>query len=176
MLGHQLLLTPSGTTPNAKPRVSHCHKHTCWANICDGPTEKQEETKKKKRQRTITPSPSSPTTRVDASDEVTHLVITVSQLPLDSTTTVDSPHRSSRLNARAPIFNVAAAFKQKQKVLGFKLNYKTIYVWFREDLEPSSLTSLSLLKKKAQNNLDMSNTRTAKFRQKMARVRELQQI
>jgi hypothetical protein len=46
-----------------------------------------------------------------------------------------------------------AAVKTKQKVLGFKLDDKTIYAWFREDLEPlSSSPSSSSLKKKAQNN------------------------
>jgi hypothetical protein len=38
-------------------------------------------------------------------------------------------------------------------VIGFKLDDKTIYAWFREDLEPwSSSTSSLLLKKKVQNN------------------------
>jgi hypothetical protein len=40
----------------------------------------------------------------------------------------------------------------KQKLLGFKLDDKTIYAWFHDDLDPFSPTSLSLLKKKAHNN------------------------
>jgi hypothetical protein len=47
---------------------------------------------------------------------------------------------------------VAAAVKLKQKVLGFKIDNKTVYTWFPENLEPCSSTSSSLLKKKAQNN------------------------
>jgi hypothetical protein len=47
---------------------------------------------------------------------------------------------------------VAAAVKIKQKVLGFKLDDKAIYAWFCEDLKSFASSSLSLFKKKAQNN------------------------
>jgi hypothetical protein len=45
------------------------------------------------------------------------------------------------------------AVKSKQNVSGFKLNGKTVYAWFRDDLKPlPSVTSTSSLKQKAQNN------------------------
>jgi hypothetical protein len=116
--------------------------------ICDG---KEENTKRRR----ITPSRSSPNATVDL--EVDRLVGTLIQSPLASSMPL-SPRRSPRFKeaaaaaAGAPC-NIVAAVSKKQNVLGFKLDNKTIYAWFCEDLEPlSSSTSSSLLKKKAQNN------------------------
>jgi hypothetical protein len=75
-----------------------------------------------------------------ASNKVAHLVMTVTQLPLASTS-VESPRRLPRLKARPILFFVAAAVKIKQKFLGFKLDDKTIYAWFFEDLKPFFSTS-----------------------------------
>jgi hypothetical protein len=58
------------------------------------------------------------------------------------------------LKAKPKVCNVVTAqVKMKQKVSGFRLDDKTIYAWFRDDLKLSSPSTSALsLKKKAQNN------------------------
>jgi hypothetical protein len=61
-------------------------------------------------------------------------------------------------------------------VLGFKLDDKAIYTWFREDLEPFSSASLSLFKKKTKNNFGRIQHKEHQVQAEDGRVRELQQI
>jgi hypothetical protein len=80
------------------------------------------------------------------------LVASITQPPLASTSVVESPCQSPRLKTRPLLSDVAAAVKLKQRVLGFKLDDKTIYAWFRDDLESFSTRNSSWLKRTAVHN------------------------
>jgi hypothetical protein len=125
------------------------HKFRIVANVHAVPTSNMDLQQKQKRQ-TITPSQSSPT-----ASEVTRLVVTVTQSQLVSTLT-NSPQRSAKVEGSYhqanTLLKCSSCSENEAEGTGFKLDDKTIYTWFRNNVDPFSPKSSSSLKKKAQNN------------------------